>query len=275
MSSFSPGPFIRRAALAAATAFAAPSFAQETVTLVPVAAAPIKSATEQQAFFFRDILTLIGYGMKKESTPENDAALKSSVMTLQEGLNAYAADHPHLFLTKLETDGDFGAITARNTLRVIKEEKIFDVLIVSRESTLSREDQDALKASSDLLATLQPALFAEGLRDVVRAVSEENQNNFKGGIVAMQLAFRYCTARDQRAFANEIIENEINEVAARAGYISRVVPQPCTRMLHGLPLKEREAVQMEYLNARPRTHDADEKAWCMVREGRECRLMNL
>lgn len=275
MTVFSAGPFIRRAAFAAATVFAAPGFAQENTA--PVSAAPIQSTTQDtnHADFFRDVLTLVGYAMQKADPAERATKTKEYVTKLQEALNAYAAQRPSLFLQKLDVDGDFGAKTAYNVLRVAKEESIHEVLIIPRETDMAVEDSEALQEVSARLLALQPEVFAENLRDVVRMVSTANKRNIQAGIFSVRAAFRYCTAYDRRAFADEVIAREIDEVAARAGYISTFIRQDCARMLRALPPPEREKAQMEYLNNLPRTHGPGEKAWCLAREGRECREIRL
>src|SRR5690606_36441980 len=150
---------------------------------------------------------------------------------------------PNLFLQKLHVDGDFGAKTAYNVLRVAKEEGLHEVLIAPRDTDMSVEDVEALQEVSARLLALQPEIFTENLRDIVRMVSSANKRNIQAGIFSVRAAFRYCTAYDQRAFADEVIAREIDEVAARAGYISAFIRPDCARMLRALPPPEREEAQ--------------------------------
>lgn len=270
MTVFSAGPFIRRAALAAATVFAMPVTAQEQIT--PVAAQPLKKIDPNSAYniYFRDILIMIGHDLRQPISPQRSISMRNNVLMLQQSLNHYAQEKSDLGLVAVEEDGILGRDTAFNILQVIHEEGIIEALSLPGTAAMTTEDAAALKAASDLLATLQPLAYADKLRAVIVAPPEDIERNMLAMTVVMRQTFRECTAWDRKILSADVVEKEINEIAARAGHISQFIQVECAEILHRLPDAEREAAQTEYLNARKKPEEKDEDKWCKVRQDLTC-----
>lgn len=260
MTVFSSGTFIRRAALAAATAFATPAFAQES--LQPASAQSLSSIQKnpEHNALFRNLLTLIGYELGKADSPEKTQSIKSYVTTLQEGLNNYVAAWPDMNLPALKVDGILGPDTASLILRVVKKEGIPEVLVTPGEPVMPAEEATALRATSALLDSLQPLLF-EGVQGEM--------------ISAAQKAFRRCTAKERKYFSYDLVEDEINDIAARAGYISDMIKPDCASILYYLPNDAREKTQIDYLTARRMGKKTDDAGWCKVINNRKCQQYGL
>lgn len=277
MSVFSPGRFIRRAALAAAAVFVTPMNAPANNPTEFVSAQPLHKIDPNSpyAVYFRDILTFIGKDLNEPASPARTQSLRGHVLMLQQGLNHYAGEHPDAGLDPVDEDGVMGHHTARNILRVIHNEKITDALGIQSAPGTTPADTDALKAASDLLATLQPIAFADTLRAVIAASSHDIDGHIAIMHAGLRQSFRDCTAWDRKSFTSDIAEREINQITAGSDYVSGMINKECARILDRMPSTDRAQAQMEYMNARIRQSPRDKDEWCKVRQGDKCLTLAL
>ncbi len=269
MSNDSKKHFLRGAAFALAATFTTPSFTGAEALKPPI---PQEVTLNRHAHLLRDIMTVIGYDLQKTSTREVAASLRANVSFLQEALNAYAKDHPHLRLETVIVDGILGKDTARLTLRVAREENIIEALIVPKDTDLPEHHAKAIKTFSDRLAAIIPVEFTDAMRDVILTVSAESRMNFDGAINALRIAFRHCAGNDGRAYAPQLIDEEIDLISSSTNYISRFIPENCTPLLRSLPPDVRGQEQLNFLALRPRTAPPDKQPWCLVSESGKCTL---